>query len=199
MSDARLSEICEKVVAGVSFAPIYRDGETVRITLGREETGPFRNQLNFFGGALFEDISLAKRPYTSLQRALVIADTFFDEVLEEAGYLLTFEAWRASFLDVLEIPYQDTISLVFVHHMTGMNPETWGAIIDERFTKYKGGHLPYRFREMTDVSDLDILDPEESPSRFVNSAIEQLRAIVLPEEEPFSFGDLEDTRGYWLF
>lgn len=140
-----------KLVYGVSFVPIhlYANGEPTLVgkpcvVLGKERAGVFNKQLNFVGGAV-EDKAM-------MYRGEDVAKVLFDEVLEELHFALTPSLFGDMLVKVLQAPFRDGVSLMFVVHLKGLSRGAWNKEHNARVQS----KTPWKFVEFDSIEHVPL-------------------------------------------
>lgn len=151
---------------GVSLAPIciYDNPESLNdgkacIALGRERDGIYEGKFNFFGGKLENKYGQSKEEE--------IANTLFDETLEEMGIILTPKTFEKSVLGVITPQIYDGYTIIFVSHIIGLSNEMWQNVMKKR---YEITNLEWKYQEMSEIDIIAIEDIQinyDSISKFV--------------------------------
>jgi 8-oxo-dGTP pyrophosphatase MutT (NUDIX family) len=171
--------VYEKEVAGVSFLPVHqygKDGSKQELVgrrcviLGREGAGPFAGKLNFFGGKMSDKAAQGRGHRVATEVA--VADVLFEEVYEEAGFLLEASSFLRALLDVIIRPFGDKISIMFVVNLVGFSTDKWQAMYNERRLLHEARRLDWKYVEMTEVVHVPIADLATHPevSDYVRGA-----------------------------
>jgi len=174
--------VYEKEVAGVSFLPVHQYGRAGSkpelfgrrcVILGREGAGPFKSALNFFGGKMSDKAAQGRGHRVATEVAVAdVADVLFEEVYEEAGFLLEASSFLKALLDVIIKPFGDKISIMFVVNLVGFSTGKWQAMYNERRFLHEAGRLDWKYVEMTEVVHVPIADLATHPevSGYVREA-----------------------------
>ncbi len=178
-----------KSVAGVSLIPVHVYGSAGSkpeligrrcVILGREGDGVFTNKLNFFGGKMFD------KQNDGVATEIAIADVLFEEVYEEAGFLLDARSFLEALIDVIAMPFGNQISLMFIVNLVGFSTGRWQVMYKDRYDLHRTGRLDWKYVEMTEVVHVPIADlathPEVSAyvrgaATYVDQATQSLREI----------------------
>jgi hypothetical protein len=198
-----------KKIYGVSLLPISTvSGAGSRtIALGVERDGYFTGLYNYFGGKVGDKV---ENPEEDKSKA--VATVLFQEVYEEFGIILTYKLLKKCLLGILENPYMDGASLLFVVHITDVDPEVWKDVM---YSRRDDKYLPWNFQEMSKIDNVKVEDiikycpyvDDYDPSgkcRYSFYVISTIDAI-LPFYEMLSrfnrvrFGEFETTQGLKLY
>jgi|JI9StandDraft_1071089.scaffolds.fasta_scaffold132523_2 8-oxo-dGTP pyrophosphatase MutT (NUDIX family) len=160
-------------IAGVSFVPLYINtlnkqlfGKTC-ILVGKETSGLYFNKYNFFGGKL-----MGSPPMSNKQRILL---TLWNEVYEELGLILQPELFLKSLLDIIIVPFQnDSVSILFVCHIHSIPV----AFINKELSARLNSDLEDRFKEISQVYDLQLEEQQNDISDYVKTCIPLVKKSV---------------------
>lgn len=135
---------------GASFVPVHRYGYgrahlmgKFCIVAGKERAGCYKDQYNYFGGKV-------ERRGSSLDEQMhVVAETLFDETLEELGLVLKpFPA--GSYHDIFLCG--PSINLVTI--ITGISGTWWNKVVQDRTTRNPS--LSWKYQEMSSIEHIPV-------------------------------------------
>lgn len=179
---------------GASFVPVHRYGHgrahlmgKFCIVAGKERAGSgndqynYKDQYNYFGGKV-------ERRGSSLDEQMsVVAETLFDETLEELGLVLR---------PFPEGSYHDIFlcgpSIVFVTIITGISGTWWNKVVQDR--KARNPSLAWKYQEMSSIEHIpvDEIASRKDLSKYIRDTANYLTHWIV------SNWDLIGTRGIGL-
>jgi len=199
-----LGFIGRQKVYGVSLLPIsIEDGKRV-IALGKERDGIFKGEFNYFGGKIEDKINdlydgvteeNTFNKYSLIEKSQIIAEVLFEETYEEFGVVLNSRKFKKAFLTIVHNPYKDGVSLLFICHISNVEPSRWSSIMKQRQKKYK--FLPWNLQEMSQIKNMDV-DNLKGVSYFVSSSIDRILPCysLLTKKNTVEYEELRDTREF---
>ena len=141
-----------KHIHGVSLLPISNNkikGDNLIISLGMERDGYFTGLYNYFGGKASDKVDAGEA------KAKAVATVLFQEVYEEMGIILTYKLFKKCLLGITENPYMNGVSLLFVVHISDIDPDVWLDVMTER---RKNKNLPWNLQEMSKIDNVKVND-----------------------------------------
>ena len=174
-------------ICGVSLLPVQNVRGKWHAVLGKENSGRYRNKLNFIGGKVGDKVVENASVEYNIARAL------FEEVYEELHLVLESDALQSCLLGVLTLPLprRQMASMLFVANIEGIDVERWDAEHERRMNaKY-----PACFCEMTSIQkislddcfDHDFVDerkPPEQVSHYVATAMPEVKKLIKNSRPP---------------
>jgi hypothetical protein len=137
----------DKHIHGVSLIPIS-DNNT--IALGVERDGYFTGLYNYFGGKVSDKVNEPGK-----DKAKTVATVLFQEVYEELGIILTYKQLKKCMLGVIENPYMDGVSLLFVVHISDVDSKVWHDVM---YNRRDDKDLPWNLQEMSKIDNIKVED-----------------------------------------
>ena len=172
-------------VKGVSIVPIDRHHfkNNPSIVLGKERAGIYRNQFNFFGGK-------AESKGTTLnEKCRIVAETLFDETLEELGLILNENLEKCN--PYIIIHKQSILFLVFIKNL---DKDWWLELMKRR--REMNPNLYWKYQEMSKIEFVPILDiinqqNRDEVSNYVKETINEIAGVFAHSEKEMNSWEVD--------
>lgn len=167
----KIPDVIKIDVKGVSIVPIdrYHFKDNPSIVLGNERAGVYTNKFNFFGG------KAESKGKTPDEKCRIVAETLFDETLEELGLILNENLEKCN--PYIIIHKQSILFLVFIKNL---NEDWWLKLMERR--KEKNKSLGWKYQEMSEIKFIPILDiinekNKDEVSVYVKETINEIAGV----------------------
>ena len=169
-------------IYGVSLAPVCNTQSNclgdMLVCLGKERDGYNEGKFNYFGGKVSDKSETPFELQEDDEKLTTILEVLFEEVSEEFGIILNTKSFKKGLLGIIENPYLDGASLVFVCRMCEIKPNVWKKVMNDRFENFELHHpkfLPWRLQEMSEIKYFKVKDlDEEFVSTYVMNTKREL-------------------------
>jgi hypothetical protein len=195
-------------IYGVSLAPVCNSKSNclgdMLVCLGKERDGFNVDKFNYFGGKIGDKTDIPFEMQSDEEKLTTILEVLFEEVCEEFGIILNSKSFKKGLLGIIENPYLDGASLVFVCRMCGIDGKVWKNVMNERVenhTIYHPQYLPWRLQEMSEIKYFKVkdLDEEIASSYVMNTKKELLKFdLCIAGHNLVEYSDFKLTTGFKL-